>query len=236
MEKGITVRVKNYEKFKGRSDVKNHLWFRCANDILEDEDFYDFESVEVLVWIYVLGRASKKKSAEVFINFERAERSARLKRKDVISAINKLSPNQLVILSGTESSRDPYVARTDDVRNPAATLQDGQDSTPEPSGSLPAVARIWNSITNSLPKIQKWNKARARAEKAFREKVSEEEWALACQKVEASEFLSGRSGKWAGANFDWLLNEKNVAKVLEGNYDNRGASANQSTICGIADV
>jgi hypothetical protein len=40
-------------------------------------------------------------------------------------------------------------------------------------------------------------------------------------KAHDSDFLSGRNGKWTSCNFDWLLNEKNLVKVLEGTYDNR---------------
>ncbi len=40
-------------------------------------------------------------------------------------------------------------------------------------------------------------------------------------KAQLSDFLSGRNGKWTSCNLDWLLNENNMVKVLEGNYDNR---------------
>lgn len=40
-------------------------------------------------------------------------------------------------------------------------------------------------------------------------------------KAEASDFLSGRSGRWNGCNFDWLINYNNFIKVLEGTYDNK---------------
>jgi hypothetical protein len=42
------------------------------------------------------------------------------------------------------------------------------------------------------------------------------------QKAQESDFLSGRSGRWTGCNFDWLLKEANMIKVLEGCYDNKG--------------
>ena len=38
--------------------------------------------------------------------------------------------------------------------------------------------------------------------------------------AENSDFLSGRSGKWSGCNFDWLMNYNNAIKVLEGAYRN----------------
>ena len=36
-----------------------------------------------------------------------------------------------------------------------------------------------------------------------------------------SDFLSGKNSKWTGCNFDWLINENNMVKVLEGNYENK---------------
>lgn len=43
-------------------------------------------------------------------------------------------------------------------------------------------------------------------------------------RVEKSDFLSGRNGRWnigRCAGFEWLTNPKNAAKVLRGQYDNR---------------
>lgn len=41
-----------------------------------------------------------------------------------------------------------------------------------------------------------------------------------------SDFLSGRSGKWNGCSFDWLINKTNALKVLEGQYQNKGGVSN----------
>jgi hypothetical protein len=43
-------------------------------------------------------------------------------------------------------------------------------------------------------------------------------WAYVAQ----SDFLTGRDGKWQSCNLDWLLEPKNMRKVTEGNYENRG--------------
>ena len=42
--------------------------------------------------------------------------------------------------------------------------------------------------------------------------------------AENSDFLSGRTGKWNGCSFDWLINKTNALKVLEGNYKNKGGA------------
>ena len=39
------------------------------------------------------------------------------------------------------------------------------------------------------------------------------------ERVERSDFLSGRNGKWYGCNFDWILKPENLKKILSGAYD-----------------
>lgn len=41
------------------------------------------------------------------------------------------------------------------------------------------------------------------------------------EKASKSDFLNGVNQRSWKANFDWLINESNFLKVLEGNYDNR---------------
>jgi len=73
----------------------------------------------------------------------------------------------------------------------------------------------------SLPKPQKtvnWTEARKKALRS--KKVSQEEFRDVCKKIERSDFLTGRSGTWAGCSLDWILKPANWQKILEGNYDN----------------
>lgn len=46
------------------------------------------------------------------------------------------------------------------------------------------------------------------------------------QAAQNSDFLSGRSGKWNGCSFDWLIDKTNALKVLEGQYQNKGGVSN----------
>lgn len=40
------------------------------------------------------------------------------------------------------------------------------------------------------------------------------------QTVEASDFLTGRSGKWAKCSLSWLMQREKFNAVIEGRYDN----------------
>ena len=64
--------------------------------------------------------------------------------------------------------------------------------------------------------VEEWT--RTRKQRLSRLAVSPEEFARVCRMAEESDFLSGRSGKWAGCSLDWLLQPENWQKVREGNY------------------
>lgn len=41
--------------------------------------------------------------------------------------------------------------------------------------------------------------------------------------VSQSDFLTGRDGRWQNCDMSWLIKSENFAKVLQGNYENKGA-------------
>lgn len=57
-----------------------------------------------------------------------------------------------------------------------------------------------------------------------RERQSLDWWRNFWAYVAQSDFLTGRDGKWQSCNLDWLLEPKNMRKVTEGNYENRGSA------------
>ena len=87
------------------------------------------------------------------------------------------------------------------------------------------LAVVWNA--NCAPTQPRWtttgSKRRKHADGRLRER-SLEEWATVVKRLAASDFASGRTGKWV-ATPDWLMGSPdNATKVLEGNYDNRTPS------------
>lgn len=85
-----------------------------------------------------------------------------------------------------------------------------------------SVMEKFNLICKSLPKCIKLTDKRKTHIKKRLAEYGEDELVMAFRKAEDSDFLSGRKGKWH-ATFDWLMkNDDNIAKVLEGQYDNSG--------------
>lgn len=84
------------------------------------------------------------------------------------------------------------------------------------------ISELYNTVCKSLPKIQKLTDKRKRLIKSRWNKSEDlSVYTELFRKAEESDFLSGRNGKWTSCNFDWLMNENNMIKVLEGNYDNK---------------
>lgn len=85
---------------------------------------------------------------------------------------------------------------------------------------------LYNSICISLPKAQKLTEDRKRKIKARYNNFDTNDFQKAFEKSEESDFLSGRKTQWR-ASFDWFIeNDKNITKVLEGNYDNNDPISN----------
>lgn len=86
-----------------------------------------------------------------------------------------------------------------------------------------SIVNKFNDICVSLPKVTVLTDKRKKAmDRVFVKDsvISVDYLDILLPKVEASDFLTGRTGTWK-ANFDWLMNPTNIAKVIDGNYENR---------------
>ena len=80
----------------------------------------------------------------------------------------------------------------------------------------------YNRICSNLPKVTALSDARKKAIKARINKYGFDGVTKAFQKASESDFLNGTNGRNWRANFDWIMKDANMAKILDGNYDNRG--------------
>lgn len=101
--------------------------------------------------------------------------------------------------------------------------------------SYEKILNLYNECCPSLPKVTKITDSRKKLINARLKDYSEDDLEKAFKEAEASDFLTGRNGKWGGASFDWIMNTNNIVKILEGNYKNKpekrtGFNANQGII------
>lgn len=85
------------------------------------------------------------------------------------------------------------------------------------------VAELYNQICTSYPQVRSLSEARKKAIKARLRVYSLDDIKTVFEKAEASDFLRGGNARNWTASFDWLLKDANMAKVLDGNYDNKNS-------------
>ena len=79
----------------------------------------------------------------------------------------------------------------------------------------------FNSLCPSLPSIKSLSEARKKAIRARLNSYTTEDIHEAFRKAENSDFLKGKNNRNWQANFDWIMKDANMAKILDGNYDNK---------------
>lgn len=97
----------------------------------------------------------------------------------------------------------------------------GKENVPDSGESAPSAQQImdlYNSICKSFPSARSLSEARRKAIKARLKTYTLDDFRKAFENAEASSFLKGSNDRNWAANFDWLIADKNMAKVLDGNY------------------
>ncbi len=98
------------------------------------------------------------------------------------------------------------------------------DMTPE---KIQEIFDMYHDICKSLPKVKLVTDKRKSTVKARLKKYGKEQIREAFEKAERSKFLTGQVKDFK-ASFDWILNESNLAKIIEGNYDDKSSGGRES--------
>lgn len=91
----------------------------------------------------------------------------------------------------------------------------------QPKINYQLIADLYNETCVSFPKVTTLSEARKKAIKARLNTYTVEDFKKLFEMAEASNFLKGGNARNWTANFDWLLKDANMAKVLDGNYCNK---------------
>ena len=88
------------------------------------------------------------------------------------------------------------------------------------------IADLFNSLCPSFSKVKVLSDSMKEDIAESLLKFSEAEISTAFEKAEKSSFLKGGNERKWKASFDWLIKAENIAKILNGNYDNNEAKGN----------
>lgn len=108
---------------------------------------------------------------------------------------------------------------TDNTHSPSA---DGESSNPQKNTvDFGEITELFNKICISFPKITKLSDKRKQAIRArINAGYKLEDFRNLFTKAEASDFLKGANDRNWSADFDWMVKDSSMAKILDGNYDN----------------
>lgn len=132
---------------------------------------------------------------------------------------------------GTQDNREKAAGRVDQSRQDKTRLnQSRQEKEGEAANAAaPAadpvpyseIVDLYHSICLSYPRLRNTSKKRKQAIAARWKEYGQnlETFRELFERAEASAFLKGKNGRNWAADFNWLLNSENMAKVLEGKYD-----------------
>ena len=91
------------------------------------------------------------------------------------------------------------------------------------------IADMYNDTCVSFPRLTTLSEARKKAIKARLNVYSLEDFQRLFSKAQESTFLKGANNRNWSATFDWLIKDTNMAKVLDGNYDDKIATTSAPT-------
>ena len=83
------------------------------------------------------------------------------------------------------------------------------------------IVDMYNSLCPSLPSVKAISESRKKAIKARLNTYTLDDFKTLFEMAEESNFLRGKNDRNWTATFDWLIKDSNMAKVLDGNYENR---------------
>ena len=83
------------------------------------------------------------------------------------------------------------------------------------------IADMYNNTCVSFPRLSKLSESRKKAIKARLQTYSVEDFQRMFEMAEGNSFLKGANNRNWSATFDWMVKDANMAKILDGNYQDR---------------
>ena len=99
--------------------------------------------------------------------------------------------------------------------------QEGKEGEEGKESVYQLIADMYNATCVSFPRCTRLSEAREKAIRARLKKYTVEDFKKVFETAENCDFLKGANRNNWSANFDWLIKDSSMAKVLDGNYVNK---------------
>lgn len=164
-----------------------------------------------------------------------ADEMDRIREQNRIRQARFREKQKLLLLGSAneENSNDVTENLTSDVTLGNGTEEEGEEDKEEDKEreeekrkakekriNYQEIVDLYNDTCVSFRRVKTISDSRKKAIKARLNKYTPERIKEAFIKAEASDFLKGNNKRNWMADFDWIMNDSNIAKVLDGKYDN----------------
>lgn len=191
--------------------------------------FEDFGMIEIVDNVITIPNWSKHQALDAYEKKKERDRlRIREKRAQQKALISGMSPG--VGRQVADTSPDVALLEEDIEREEEKERDIEGDIEPDDKrpGGVPyeSIKSMYNEICVSFPRCTSLSDKRKKAIKArITGGYTLEDFKLLFTKAEASSFLKGKNGRNWSATFDWLITDTAMAKVLDGNYDDKGGGS-----------
>lgn len=124
--------------------------------------------------------------------------------------VTNLTPGVVSPVSPNNNINNNFDNNREGIKTPA----------PAPKIDYQSIKNLYNETCISFAKITALSDNRKKLIKARFEQYGLATIKQVFENAQASDFLKGKNARGWKANFDWLMNDANFAKVLDGNYNN----------------
>lgn len=184
--------------------------------------FEQFKMIEIVEGIITIPNWNKHQTLDAY---------ERKKERDRLYQEGRRAKQRALI----EKSSDKSSERTPDVAVSDIDKEEDKDKERDKTDSkisYQLIADTFNKICKSFDKVERISDSRKEDIDAACKKFGFEQIRTAFAKAENSKFLKGEESKGDykfKANFNWIIKEENLKKILGGNFDNEPGRAEKQS-------
>ena len=165
--------------------------------------------------------------------YQNVEGMDRIKEQNRLRKQKERERKKLLLSSNSDVSRDCHVTvtqshATKEKKRKKKKKEEGEEDNNRVQIDYQHIVDCYNSICISFPKVNSLSDARRKAIRARLNTHTVDDLIEAFKKAEASDFMRGSNNRNWSANFDWIMKDANLVKILDGNYDNEGVKRQQA--------
>ena len=171
------------------------------------QTFEQFGMIEIIDGVITIPNWDKHQSLD---SYEKKKQRDRLYQQE------RREKQKLLAQSLSEKSSD----KSSDIAISEEDIEEDKEKERD-NIDYKGITALYNSTCVSFPTLKTLSEQRKKAIRARLKSYTKEDFQILFEKAEASDFLKGGNNSNWSATFDWLIKDANMAKVLDGNYDNK---------------